>query len=175
MYRAWRAGARAGGGPGADPEALEPGRVAAAPDPAAAPAEAVPSPEQAPGSVPAPPPHPTGQLAKAERLLLSLRHTRRDLLLGVREARALAVEAVKWLEGGLPEGDLRQALPADPPEGGVRSAVGLRTPCGRAPHPGPAHSRVTYSRATRATTGRWSLPVAGRVRMWPTAAERAMT
>lgn len=84
------------------------------------------------------------------------------------------MEAVKWLEGGLPEGDLRQALPADPPEGGVRSAVGLRTPCGRAPHPGPAHSRVTYSRATRATTGRWSLPVAGRVRMWPTAAERAM-
>ncbi|CAM5592293.1 hypothetical protein GCM10010253_19090 [Streptomyces badius] len=65
------------------------------------------------------------QLAKAERLLLSLRHTRRDLLLGVKEARALAVEAVKWLEGGLPEGDLRQALLADPPEGGVRSAVGF--------------------------------------------------
>lgn len=86
-----------------------------------APAEAGPSPERAE----APAPHPTSQLAKAERLLLSLRHTRRDLLLGVREARALAVEAVKWLEGGLPEGDLRQALLADPPEGGVRSAVGF--------------------------------------------------
>ncbi|RPK83192.1 MULTISPECIES: hypothetical protein [Streptomyces] len=73
----------------------------------------------------APAPHPTSQLAKAERLLLSLRHTRRDLLLGVREARALAVEAVKWLEGGLPEGDLRQALLADPPENGVRSAAGF--------------------------------------------------
>ncbi len=93
-----------------------------APDPAGgAQAEAAPSPAQAA----APAPHPTSQLAKAERLLLSLRHTRRDLLLGVREARALAVEAVKWLEGGLPEGDLRQALLADPPEDGVRSAVGF--------------------------------------------------
>ncbi|WP_069753835.1 hypothetical protein [Streptomyces sp. EN16] len=78
-----------------------------------------------PGHRPAPAPHPASQLAKAERLLLSLRHTRRDLLLGVREARGLAVEAVKWLEGGLPEGDLRQALLADPPETGVRSAVGF--------------------------------------------------
>lgn len=109
---------------GADPD---PEAVAAAPDPetAGAPAEAAPSPEQATGSAPAPAPHPTSQLAKAESLLLSLRHTRRDLLLGVREARALAVEAVKWLEGGLPEGDLRQALLADPPEGGVHSAVGF--------------------------------------------------
>ncbi len=109
----------------ADPEPdLDPDPVEAAPDPepAAAPAEAVPA-EAAPDSAPAP--HPTSQLAKAERLLLSLRHTRRDLLLGVREARTLAVEAVKWLEGGLPEGDLRQALLADPPEGGVRSAVGF--------------------------------------------------
>ncbi|SCE57380.1 hypothetical protein GA0115253_107537 [Streptomyces sp. Termitarium-T10T-6] len=102
-----------------DPD-LDPDPVKAAPDPepAAAPAEPVPA-----EAVPAP--HPTSQLAKAERLLLSLRHTRRDLLLGVREARTLAVEAVKWLEGGLPEGDLRQALLADPPEGGVRSAVGF--------------------------------------------------
>lgn len=91
--------------------------VAPDPEPAGAPAEAAPKLAQAP--------HPTAQLAKAERLLLSLRHTRRDLLLGVREARTLAVEAVKWLEGGLPEGDLRQALLADPPEGGVRSAVGF--------------------------------------------------
>ncbi len=110
---------------GADPapEAVDPPRVAAAPDPAGAPAEAEPGPEET--TAPAPAPHPASQLAKAERLLLSLRHTRRDLLLGVREARALAVEAVKWLEGGLPEGDLRQALLADPPEGGVRSAVGF--------------------------------------------------
>ncbi len=113
---------------GPDPEPVEPelvdpdpdpDPVKAAPDPepAAVPAEAAPEPASAP--------HPTSQLAKAERLLLSLRHTRRDLLLGVREARTLAVEAVKWLEGGLPEGDLRQALLADPPEGGVRSAVGF--------------------------------------------------
>ena len=96
--------------------AREPG-AAPGPEPAAAPAEAAAEPARAP--------HPASQLAKAERLLLSLRHTRRDLLLGVREARTLAVEAVKWLEGGLPEGDLRQALLADPPEGGVRSAVGF--------------------------------------------------
>lgn len=100
--------------PDPDPDPVE---AAPDPEPAAAPAEAAPE--------PAPAPHPTSQLAKAERLLLSLRHTRRDLLLGVREARTLAVEAVKWLEGGLPEGDLRQALLADPPEGGVRSAVGF--------------------------------------------------
>lgn len=90
-------------------------------------AEGVPA-EAAPRFAPAeapPAPHPTSQLAKAESLLLSLRHTRRDLLLGVREARVLAVEAVKWLDGGLPEGDLRQALLADPPENGVRSAVGF--------------------------------------------------
>ncbi len=104
--------------------ALDPVAAATGPDPVAA------------------APHPTSQLAKAERLLLSLRHTRRDLLLGVREARALAVEAVKWLEGGLPEGDLRQALLADPPEGGVRSAVGflrhrLIRKCPVAPLPAP--------------------------------------
>lgn len=100
--------------PEPDPDAVE---ADPDPEPAAAPAEAAPEPARAP--------HPASQLAKAERLLLSLRHTRRDLLLGVREARTLAVEAVKWLEGGLPEGDLRQALLADPPEGGVRSAVGF--------------------------------------------------
>ncbi len=95
---------------------------AAAPSPERA---AAPSPERAAAPAPAPVPHPTGQLARAERLLLSLRHSRRDLLLGVQEARVLAVEAVKWLEGGLPEGDLRQALLSDPPENGVRSAVGF--------------------------------------------------
>ncbi|MEV6166302.1 hypothetical protein AB0L71_31170 [Streptomyces sp. NPDC052052] len=65
------------------------------------------------------------QLVRAERLLLSLRHSRRELHLGVSEARALAVEAVKWLEHGLSESDLRQALLAERPEGGVRSAVGF--------------------------------------------------
>lgn len=43
----------------------------------------------------------------------------------MREARALAVEAVKWLERGLSESDLRQALLAERPEGGVRSAFGF--------------------------------------------------
>lgn len=36
------------------------------------------------------------------------------------EARALAVEAIKWLERGLSESDLRQALLTEPPEGGVQ-------------------------------------------------------
>ncbi len=107
-----------GAGPGPEPERAP---AEAAPEPTGTSAGAASDPQQAG----APAPHPTSQLAKAERLLLSLRHARRDLLLGVREARALAVEAVKWLEGGLPEGDLRQALLADPPEGGVRSAVGF--------------------------------------------------
>ncbi|MFD9600660.1 hypothetical protein [Streptomyces sp. NPDC059970] len=80
-----------------------------------------PSPEPAP---PAPTPDPA-QLACAERVLLSLRHTRRELHLGVREARVLATEAVKWLERGLSESDLRQALLAERPQDGVRSAVGF--------------------------------------------------
>lgn len=65
------------------------------------------------------------RLAQAEKVLLSLRHTRRELHLGVREARSLAVEAVKWLERGVGSGDLRQALLAERPDGGVRSAVGF--------------------------------------------------
>ncbi|WP_406501335.1 hypothetical protein OHA04_21030 [Streptomyces sp. NBC_01590] len=65
------------------------------------------------------------QLARAERVLLSLRHARRELHLGVREARALAVEAVKWLERGMSESDLRHALLAERPRDGVRSAVGF--------------------------------------------------
>ncbi|MFD7491440.1 hypothetical protein ACFV8T_03335 [Streptomyces sp. NPDC059832] len=65
------------------------------------------------------------QLARAESVLLSLRHSRRELHLGVREAAKLAVEAVKWLERGLSESDLRQALLAERPKEGVRSAVGF--------------------------------------------------
>ncbi|MES9508561.1 hypothetical protein ABWJ92_19410 [Streptomyces sp. NPDC000609] len=64
-------------------------------------------------------------LARAERVLLSLRHTRRELHLGAREAAQLAVEAVKWLERGLSASDLRQALLAERPKEGVRSAVGF--------------------------------------------------
>ncbi|MFF2896504.1 hypothetical protein [Streptomyces sp. NPDC057966] len=88
--------------------------------------------ESEPAAVPAPAPPPQAavaadpaQLARAERVLLSLRHTRRELHLGVREARGLAVEAVKWLERGLSESDLRHALLAERPQDGVRSAVGF--------------------------------------------------
>ncbi|MFI6061273.1 hypothetical protein [Streptomyces sp. NPDC051286] len=90
-----------------------------------------PHPPSEAGPTTEPDPEPTAgpadslQLARAERVLLSLRHTRRELHLGIREARALAVEAVKWLERGLSESDLRQALLAERPEGGVRSAVGF--------------------------------------------------
>lgn len=89
-----------------------------------------PTPEPAPEPTPstATPPDPTplpAQLAAAERVLLSLRHARRELHLGLREARALAVEAVKWLERGVSESDLRHALLAERPDNGVRSAVGF--------------------------------------------------
>ncbi|MET8328687.1 hypothetical protein [Streptomyces sp. NPDC005181] len=86
-------------------------------------------PSEEPTTDPEPEPMPRSadsrQLARAERVLLSLRHTRRELHLGVREARALAGEAVKWLERGLSESDLRQALLAERPEDGVRSAFGF--------------------------------------------------
>ncbi|MEE1748850.1 hypothetical protein [Streptomyces sp. JV184] len=65
------------------------------------------------------------QLARAERVLLSLRHTRRELRLGVAEARDLAVEAVEWFERGASEADLRHALLAERPQEGIRSAVGF--------------------------------------------------
>ncbi len=65
------------------------------------------------------------QLARAERVLLSLRHSRRELLLGVGEARALAGKAARWLERGVTESDLRHALLAEPPKEGVRSAFGF--------------------------------------------------
>lgn len=105
-------------------------------------ADSAPAPHAAQTSRLDPAPHPASRLAKAERLLLSLRHTRRDLLLGVREARGLAVEAVKWLEGGLSEEDVRHALLAARPEGGVHSAVGflrhrLIEKCPVAPLPAP--------------------------------------
>ncbi|MET4642611.1 hypothetical protein ABID95_002338 [Streptomyces atratus] len=97
-----------------------------------------PEPEPTPG------PADSHQLARAERVLLSLRHARRELHLGAREARALAVEAVKWLERGLSESDLRHALLAERPEDGVRSAFGFlryrlvqKLPADSAPSPLP--------------------------------------
>ncbi|MEU2243226.1 hypothetical protein ABZ572_27855 [Streptomyces sp. NPDC018338] len=65
------------------------------------------------------------ELILAERLLLSLRHSHRDLLLGVREARGLADQAAEWLRRGIPAADLRRALTAYLPSNGVRSAVGF--------------------------------------------------
>ncbi|MFI5768800.1 hypothetical protein ACIA74_09650 [Streptomyces sp. NPDC051658] len=86
-------------------------------------------PESATGPTPTPTPQTTtadpAQLTRAERVLLSLRHSRRELHLGVSEAHALAVEAVKWFERGLSESDLRHALLAERPQEGVRSAVGF--------------------------------------------------
>ncbi|MGW8884350.1 hypothetical protein [Streptomyces sp. NPDC055749] len=133
-------------------------------DPTPAPTPPVP-PAPTPPQPPAPtPPRPPAdpvrmlQLARAERVLLSLRHSRRELHLGAREARALAVEAVKWLERGLSASDLRQAMLAERPENGVRSAVGfLRyrlihklpedpTPLPPSPSPPPSPSLPPHAR-----------------------------
>lgn len=65
------------------------------------------------------------ELIAAERLLLSLRHSHRDLLLGVREARGLAEQAAEWLRRGVSAADLCRALTAYLPSNGVRSAVGF--------------------------------------------------
>lgn len=110
------------------------------------PAAPEPPPAPASGSAPPPPParepepesesesegDPSGEappaspyLWRAERVLLSLRHSRRELLLGVGEARALAGKAARWLERGVTESDLRHALLATPPKEGVRSAFGF--------------------------------------------------
>lgn len=71
------------------------------------------------------PPAEDPELIVAERLLLSLRHSHKDLLLGVREARGLADQAAEWLRRGVPAADLRRALTAYLPSNGVRSAVGF--------------------------------------------------
>ncbi|MFF8845811.1 hypothetical protein ACF08N_24345 [Streptomyces sp. NPDC015127] len=76
------------------------------------------------------PPHPPTEaqpreVVAAERVLLSLRHTHRELLLGVREAHSLAESAAEWLRRGVSAAELRQALTAGLPKGGVRSAVGF--------------------------------------------------
>lgn len=77
-------------------------------------------------AVPVPKPEPESpEAAEGERVLLSLRHVRRELYLGVREARALAGLAAKWLLRGITAAQLRQVLTSELPEGGVRSAVGF--------------------------------------------------
>ncbi|MFD7744981.1 hypothetical protein ACFV2V_00455 [Streptomyces sp. NPDC059698] len=65
------------------------------------------------------------EAVEAERVLLSLRHSHRELHLGVAEARALVGQAVEWLRRGLSGNDLRRVLTSDLPPGGVRSAVGF--------------------------------------------------
>ncbi|MET9803735.1 hypothetical protein [Streptomyces sp. NPDC006368] len=99
----------------AAPEAVAP--VTAAPE-----AEAPPAPETAAPEAEAPP---APEVVAAERVLLSLRHTHRSLLLGVREARGLADAAAEWLRRGLTTADLHHALTSGLPRDGVRSAVGF--------------------------------------------------
>ncbi|MGA6171773.1 hypothetical protein ACPEIF_16180 [Streptomyces sp. NPDC012600] len=63
------------------------------------------------------------EIALGERVLLSLRHERRELHLGVREARTLSGLAAEWLRRGVSAADLRRALSTGLPSEGVRSAV----------------------------------------------------
>lgn len=58
-------------------------------------------------------------------MLLSLLLKKRELSLGVREARKLAALAAEWLRRGVSAGELRLALSSALPEGGVRSAFGF--------------------------------------------------
>ncbi|WP_411097790.1 hypothetical protein [Streptomyces sp. 020-2-3H-GM] len=92
--------------------------------------------ESVPGSASVPVPVPglgaaaaapsgSAEVLAAERVLLSLRHERRELLLGVREARTLAGLAAEWLRRGVSPGDLRAALTRGLPKDGVRSALGF--------------------------------------------------
>ncbi|GHC60241.1 hypothetical protein GCM10010349_29450 [Streptomyces flavofungini] len=71
------------------------------------------------------PPEAEPEVAEAERVLLSLRHVSRELLLGVREARGLADAAAEWLRRGVSAAELRLALTAGLPVEGVRSAAGF--------------------------------------------------
>ncbi|WP_426365355.1 hypothetical protein [Streptomyces sp. E-08] len=65
------------------------------------------------------------EVARAERLLLSLGYQNRELRLGEPEARGLAEVAAEWLRRGVSAADLRHALTAYLPRDGVRSAVGF--------------------------------------------------
>ncbi|MEE1755713.1 hypothetical protein [Streptomyces sp. SP18CS02] len=85
-------------------------------------AEAPPTPTPTPTPTPNPAPV---EVVEAERVLLSLRHTHRELMLGAREVRGLAEVAAEWLRRGLSTADLRHALTSGLPPGGVRSAAGF--------------------------------------------------
>ncbi|WP_405398245.1 hypothetical protein [Streptomyces microflavus] len=65
------------------------------------------------------------QEVEAERVLLSLRHSDRQLRLGVAEARELVGLAVEWLRRGVSGAELRRVLSSALPPDGVRSAVGF--------------------------------------------------
>ncbi|MGK3091198.1 hypothetical protein ACG93S_15210 [Streptomyces sp. WAC01490] len=67
----------------------------------------------------------SAQEAEAERVLLSLRNSDRQLRLGVPEARKLVGPAVEWLRRGVSAGELRRVLSSGLPRDGVRSAVGF--------------------------------------------------
>ncbi|WP_434590543.1 hypothetical protein [Streptomyces sp. A5-4] len=58
-------------------------------------------------------------------MLLSLRHTRRELHLGEVEARTLSEKAADWLRRGISPADLHHALTSALPPSGVRTAVGF--------------------------------------------------
>ncbi|MFI5723889.1 hypothetical protein [Streptomyces cyaneofuscatus] len=86
----------------------------------------------------------SAQEAEAERVLLSLRNSDRQLRLGVREARELVGLAVEWLRRGVSAGELRRVLSSGLPAKGVRSAVGflrhrleMKMPEAPAPEPAP--------------------------------------
>ncbi|MFI8001738.1 hypothetical protein [Streptomyces sp. NPDC086010] len=72
-----------------------------------------------------PDPGPGPEFAQGERVLLSLRHVRRELYLGAGEARSLAGLAARWLLRGVSEAELRTVLTTGLPGGGVRSAAGF--------------------------------------------------
>ncbi|GHB16204.1 hypothetical protein [Streptomyces chryseus] len=85
-----------------------------------------------PNPPPDPPDDPDGpdgpddpEQAVAEDVLLSLRQSRRELHLGVSEARTLSAIAADWLRRGISPADLRYALTSTLPPNGVRSAVGF--------------------------------------------------
>ncbi|MFD9287366.1 hypothetical protein ACFWBV_03440 [Streptomyces sp. NPDC060030] len=99
------------------------------------------------------PPALSPEAAEGERVLLSLRHVRRELYLGVREARGLAELAARWLLRGVSAGELRLALTSELPGDGVRSAVGFlrfrllhkmppELPVAASPQPAAAPPRV---------------------------------
>ncbi|MBT2506559.1 hypothetical protein J7I98_11755 [Streptomyces sp. ISL-98] len=88
----------------------------------------------------------TPELFEAERVLLGLRHQHRDLYLGPREARTLATTAAEWLRRGITSAELRRALTAGLPAGGIQSAVGFlrHRLTAKLPAPAPLKTRVPY-------------------------------